>query len=127
MSREKRRAARAFGQRAETLAAWWLRLKGYRILARDFRTTLGEIDLIARRGDILALVEVKARPSLAEAGEAIGRNQRLRIGRAAIAFLQRHPGLCNLALRFDAVLIVPGRLPRHIPDAWRQDPGFDWR
>ena len=126
MSRERRQAAWVFGRRAETLAAWWLRFKGYRILARDFRTALGEIDLVARRGGVLALVEVKARPSLAEAAEAIGHNQRRRIGRAANAFLQRHPRLCTLALRFDAVLIVPGHWPHHIPDAWRETPDRDW-
>jgi putative endonuclease len=124
MSRRARRRAWRRGRRGERLAAWWLRLKGYRILARDFRSAVGEIDLVARRGRLLALVEVKARPSLAEAGEAIGRHQRERIGRAAKAFLQRHPSLGTLDLRFDAVLIVPGRWPRHVPDAWREELRF---
>ena len=121
MSLARRRRAWHRGRRAEGLAACWLRLKGYRILARGFRVGAGEIDLIARRGRVLALVEVKARAGLAEAGESVGRRQRRRIGRAAEAFLQRHPGLSGLDLRFDVVLIAPGHLPRHIADAWRED------
>ncbi len=119
MSRETRRKAYGRGQRAETLAAWWLRLKGYRILARGFRVTAGEIDLIARRGRLIALVEVKARPSLEEAGAAILPRQRERIARAAEVFLQRHPGLAGLDLSFDVVLLAPGHWPRHLANAWR--------
>ena len=122
MSRRARRRAWLRGRRAEALAAWLLRLKGYRIVERDFRTTVGEIDLVARRGAVLALVEVKARPSLAEASEAIGPRQRRRIERAAKAFLQRHPALAALDLRFDAVLIAPDCWPRHVTDAWREGP-----
>lgn len=121
MSVARRRRAWHRGRRAEALAACWLRLKGYRILARDYRVGVGEIDLIARRGRVLALVEVKARAGLAEAGESLGRRQRERIGRAAKAFLQRYPDLGRLDLRFDVVLIAPGHLPRHIADAWRDD------
>jgi putative endonuclease len=121
MSRAARRGAYGRGRKAERLAAWWLRLKGYRILARDFRVPLGEIDLIARRGAVLAVVEVKARGDLATAAEAIGRRQRTRIQRAAEIFLQRHPALAALGLRFDVVLVAPGRWPRHIAGAWRAD------
>ncbi len=121
MTRETRRKAYGRGQRAETLAAWWLRLKGYRILARGFRVGAGEIDLIARRGRLLALVEVKARPSLDQAAAAILPRQRERIARAAEVFLQRHPGLAGLSLRFDVVLLAPGRWPRHLVDAWRRE------
>ncbi len=119
MSRETRRKAYGRGQRAEALAAWWLRLKGYRILVRGFRVAAGEIDLIARRGRLLALVEVKTRPSLEEAGAAILPRQRERIARAAEIFLQRHPGLAGLELRFDVVLLAPRRRPRHLANAWR--------
>ncbi len=121
MSRARRRHAWARGRRAERFAAWCLRMKGYRILAQGFRVKVGEVDLIARRGSVLALVEVKARPSLEEAIEAIGPRQRRRIQRAAEAFLQRNAGLAKYDLRFDVVLIVPGRWPRHVPDAWRND------
>ncbi len=119
MTRETRRKAYGRGRRAETLAAWWLRLKGYRILARGFRVAAGEIDLIARRGRLIALVEVKARPSLEQAGAAILPRQRQRIARAAEVFLQRHPNLAGLSLRFDVVLLAPGHWPRHLANAWR--------
>ena len=118
-ARENRQEARRRGQRAEVLAALWLRLKGYRILARGFRVPAGEIDLIARRGGVLALVEVKARPTLAAAREAISARQRARIARAAEAYVQRHPKLAGLALRFDAILLARGSLPRHIKSAWQ--------
>ncbi len=124
MSRQRRRSAWRRGRRGEGLAAWWLRLKGYQILARDFRSPVGEIDLIARRGRVLALIEVKARPRLTDASEAIGRRQRERIARAAQVFLQRHPALGTLDLRFDAMLVAPGRRPRHLPDAWRPELRF---
>jgi putative endonuclease len=116
-----RRRAYARGRRAERLAAWWLRLKGYRVLARGWRSPVGEIDLVVRRGATLAIVEVKHRDSLAVAGEAIAPRQQRRLRRAAELFLQRHPELAGLELRFDALLLVPGKLPRHIADAWRSD------
>ncbi len=119
MSAQRRRRAYGRGRRAETMAAWWLRLKGYRIVARGFRAPLGEIDIIARRGRILALVEVKARGDLATAREALTRHQRKRIENAATIFLQHHPALAGLDLRFDVVLVAPGRRPHHITDAWR--------
>ncbi len=121
MTQGPRHSAWLRGRRAEWLAAWWLRLKGYRILARDVRTPVGEIDLIARRGRVLALVEVKARPSLDEAAWALTRFQRARIERAALAILQRNPDYGSLDIRFDVVLIAPGHRPRHIMDAWRPE------
>lgn len=119
MTRDTRRQAYGRGRRAETLAAWWLRLKGYRILARGFRVAAGEIDLIARRGSLLVLAEVKARPNLEQAAQAVLPRQRERIARAAEVFLQRHPELAGLDLRFDVVLLAPGRWPRHLANAWR--------
>lgn len=124
MSRARRRRAWVRGRRAEALAALWLRCKGYRVLARDFRSPVGEIDLVARRGSTLAIVEVKARANLAEAGEAISPRQRRRIRNAAIVFLQRNPSLGTLDLRFDAILMVPGHWPRHLTDAWRDESRF---
>jgi putative endonuclease len=76
-------------------------------------------DLIARRGGILALIEVKTRSNLASAGEAITARQRARIARAAEVFLQRHPDFSQLFVRFDVILIARRRLPRHLMDAWR--------
>lgn len=119
---DKRRAALQRGRFAETLAVWWLRLKGYRILGRDLRLGVGEIDILARRGRLLVAIEVKHRPYLLTAGEAIDRRSRERIARALSRWLAQHPNLADLDLRFDAVLMVPGRWPRHLPDAWRPEP-----
>lgn len=119
MSRDRRRRALKRGRGGEALAAMWLRLKGYRILARAYRTAVGEIDLVARRGRVVAFVEVKARPDTATAAESIGARQRRRVARAAALFVQRNPTLAGLDVRFDAVLIAPRRRPRHIIDAWR--------
>ena len=121
MRRPRRRRAWLRGRRGEGLAAWWLRLKGYQVLARNFRCGAGEIDLIARRGAILAMVEVKTRDDLSSASEALGARQRARIARAAEAFLQQRPGFARLSVRFDVILVAPGRFPRHLMDAWRPD------
>jgi putative endonuclease len=107
------------GRTAETAAAMLLRLKGYRVLSRRFQGRRGEVDLIARRGSILAFVEVKRRPSVEVAAESISPRQRARIVAAAEEFVAARPRLTLLGIRFDAVLVVPGKLPRHIADAWR--------
>jgi len=118
-------AAAARGRRAETLAAWWLRLRGWRVLARGFSIGrgrgAGEVDLIVRRGNVIAFVEVKARAGLDQAAHAITPTQQARIMRAARAFITNRPELAGCTVRFDAVLISPGRLPCHVPDAWRMD------
>ena len=123
MKSSSRQAARNRGKAAETLAVLWLRLKFYRILARGAVTGrgsgAGEVDIIAKRGDLVAFVEVKARTTLADAAESLGSAQRRRIERAAAAFLARHPGLGHCRVRFDAMLVAPGCWPRHILDAWR--------
>lgn len=126
MSADPARArARARGRTAELLAVLVLRLKGYAIVARGFAigrgTGAGEVDIVARRGATVVFVEVKARPDHDQAAHAIGPAQRRRIARGAEAFLARHPELAGCMLRFDAVLVVPWRLPRHIRDAWRMD------
>lgn len=100
---------------------WQLRLKGYRILARRYRTPVGEIDLLARRGSVLAAIEVKARGDLTTAREAVSRRQRQRITRALLHFLGGRPDLARLSPRFDVMLVAPRRLPRHIVDAWRTE------
>ena len=117
--RRERHAAQIHGLRAETWAVWRLRLAGYRVVARNFRGPGGEIDLIVRRGRVLAFVEVKARDTYADAAEAIRPHQQARIRDAALAFLARRPELAGLTLRFDAVLVTPRALPRHLRDAWR--------
>ncbi|MBK1697045.1 YraN family protein [Rhodovibrio salinarum] len=118
---QARRAAEQRGRGAEATAAWMLRLKGYRILARGLRTPVGEVDLIARRGRVLALIEVKTRATRDQAAMAITPRQRQRIARAGQVFLARRPDLATLNLRFDAVLLAPGQWPQHITDAWRPD------
>jgi putative endonuclease len=114
-----RLAAERAGRWAERLAAWRLLLAGYRVVARNYRCPAGEIDLVVRRGRTLVFVEVKARATLADAAEAIQAYQQQRIRNAASAFLARHPRLAACDLRFDAVLVIPGRWPRHVADAWR--------
>lgn len=121
MSLAARRRAFQRGHAAEFLCLWHLRLRGYRILARRFRVPSGEVDLIARRGRVLAAIEVKARPSVAAASEAVSPRQRRRVARALEHFLALRPELAGLAMRFDVMLVVPGRLPRHVADAWRGD------
>jgi putative endonuclease len=121
MSRVARRQAFRRGLSAELLCLWHLRLRGYRILARRFRVPSGEIDLIARRGAVLAAIEVKARDSLATASESLTLRQRRRIARALEHFLVQRPDLAGLALRFDVMLVSPRRLPQHLVDAWRWD------
>ena len=117
-----RRHAYGLGHRAEALAALMLRCKGYRILARRFVSPAGEIDLVVKRGKLVAFVEVKARASLDAAAESVRHAQRARIVRAAEAFLARRPDLMNHDMRFDAVLIAPGRLPRHLISAFDASP-----
>jgi putative endonuclease len=118
-----RQTAQSRGKAAETLAVLWLRLKLYRILARSAVTGrgsgAGEVDIIAKRGDLVAFVEVKARASLTDAAESLGSAQRRRIERAAAGFLARHPRLGHCQVRFDVILVTPKRFPRHILDAWR--------
>jgi putative endonuclease len=114
-----RRHREAWGRVAEHLAAWSLRLRGYRILAHRFKTPVGEIDLIARRGRLLAFVEVKARPDLEEALAALGPRQRERTARAAELFLLRYPVHASCTLRFDLIAVRPWRPPHHLVDAWR--------
>ncbi|MGH6954083.1 MAG: YraN family protein [Alphaproteobacteria bacterium] len=121
MAREERRAAYRLGRRAEAFCALLLFLRGYRILARGYRTPFGEIDIVARRGGLVALIEVKARGSVARAAEAVSSGQRARVADAARLFLAKNPALAHLDLRFDAMLVAPWRLPKHVPDAWRPE------
>jgi len=108
-----RRRAERGGRRAETIAAWWLRLQGWTILARRVRTPVGEVDLIARRGRITAFVEVKARTRETDAGLALDDYRLRRVVAAAEALAHRYsrPGG---DIRIDALFIVPWRFPRHL-------------
>ncbi len=114
----ERVAAFQTGLSAETRAAAYLMAKGYRILAKRFKTPYGEIDLVARRRNLVAFVEVKARAKLDDAAYAVTPRQQKRIIDAAQAWLMAHPEHTNFDLRFDAMLIAPRRLPRHLPAAF---------
>lgn len=107
-------AAFQTGLSAESRAAAFLIAKGYRILARRFRTPYGEIDIVARRRNLLVFVEVKARATLDDAAFAVTPRQQQRIIDAAQAWLAAHPEHAELELRFDAMLIAPRSLPRHV-------------
>jgi putative endonuclease len=113
-----REAAEKRGRGAETLAAMWLRLHGWRILARRARVPGGEVDIVARRGRTLAFVEVKARASDEAAALSLDAWRLRRVVTAAERLSQRYmkPGD---DVRIDAVFIVPGRLPRHVLNIWQ--------
>jgi putative endonuclease len=113
------RAARLAGRRGETVAALWLLLKGYRILGFRLKTPHGEIDLLARKGRILAVVEVKRRMSAEAARLAVTERQRERLRRAGQALANRRAGLKDCVVRLDLVALARGGLPRHIANAWR--------
>jgi putative endonuclease len=118
MNIETRRQANRLGHAAEWRAVWRLRLAGYSILARRYKTKLGEIDIVARRGGVLAFVEVKARGDLETAGFSLRGRQFGRVAAAASLFVARHPHYAAHSLRYDAMLVV-GLWPRHLPDVWR--------
>jgi putative endonuclease len=121
-SRNPRRfAAFSFGLRAERVAALWLMLKGYRILARRYSVRGGEIDLVAMRGDVVAFVEVKGRHALEDALWTITLQKRGRLHRAVRHWLVRNPWAVEKVLRGDALFVAPRRLPKHVLDAFALD------
>ncbi|MEQ8229086.1 MAG: YraN family protein [Rhodospirillales bacterium] len=118
-STEDRKRAETQGRGAESRAAFWLRLKGYRIIARRARTPAGEIDLIAAKGRTLVFIEVKARASLNAGRHALTPRQQARITRAAEAFVRTRPDLAGLDWRFDLIALGRGWRFSHLKDAWR--------
>ena len=116
--RQIRRRAERKGHWSEWLAAAALILKGYRPLARRYRTRLGEIDLIVRKRDLVAFVEVKARKDEQSAVDAVTRTAARRIAAAGDLWLSRRPDAAKLSVRYDIVAVIPGRWPRHFPDAF---------
>jgi putative endonuclease len=116
--RPERVAAFGLGLSAESRAAAYLVAKGYRILARRWKSSVGELDIVARRRRLLVFVEVKARATLDDAAEAVLPRQRQRIAAAAEAWLATYPDPKITDMRFDAVLVAPGKLPRHIESAF---------
>jgi putative endonuclease len=117
MSTGKRRRAEGFGRSGESAAVWLLRAKGYRIVARRYRTPAGEIDIVARRGRVLAAIEVKARAVAPD--EIVTLRQRRRVARALEAFVQYRPQFQGFTWRFDLIVVRPWQLPQHVVDAWR--------
>ena len=116
--RRERVAAFRLGLSAESRAAIFLIAKAYRIVARRWKTPFGEIDIIARRRRNLVFVEVKARERLDDAAEAVTERTKRRILAAAQLWLAHHPDDAQCAIRFDVILIAPGKLPRHIANAF---------
>jgi putative endonuclease len=116
--RPERQVAFAFGLSAESRAAAYLVAKGYRIVARRWRSPVGEIDIVARRRGVLVFVEVKARERLDDAAEAVIVPQQRRIIAAAEAWLATNPNHGNSDIRFDVVLVAPRSIPRHIQAAF---------
>lgn len=117
----QRRLRERKGRRAENAAALWLQMKGYRILDRRARTPACEIDLIATKKNLLVFVEVKMRARHETALESVTPALRRRIEQAARIWTTSHHTLQNYIWRFDIVLMSPGRLPKHMPDAWRAE------
>jgi putative endonuclease len=116
--RPERQAAFRLGLSAESRAAAFLIGKGFRILARRWKSPVGEIDIVARRRSTLIFVEVKAREKLDDAAWSVTPRQQQRIAAAAEVWLAQHPDATFTDIRFDAVLVAPGRLPQHIPAAF---------
>ena len=116
--RRERVAAFRLGLSAESRAAMFLIAKGYRIAARRWKTPFGEIDIVARRRRVLVFVEVKARERADDAAEAVTECAKRRIIAAAELWLAHHPDDAQHDIRFDVMLITPGRIPQHIANAF---------
>nr|WP_070961389.1 YraN family protein [Hyphomonas sp. Mor2] len=119
MASRKRRQAERRGRWAEIYAAIWLQVRGYRILARRVKLPVGEVDLIAQRGSVLAFIEVKQRASLLQAQTAVPTSAWIRISRAAEIWANRDARRAELDWRYDLVAITPWALPKHYKDFWR--------
>lgn len=118
-----RRDAERRGRLAEWIAIGWLMAKGYRILGHRVRTPFGEVDVAALNRGVFVIVEVKARATLSAGLDSVGHAGRRRIASAAAGLAARWR-LGALPMRFDIVVIRPGRLPHHERDAWRMDEGL---
>lgn len=115
---QKRRKALRRGSLAEYRAALCLLLKGYRIVAFRYRTKLGEIDIIARKGNLIACVEVKARRSLEDSVFAVSAFAQRRIHAASDLWLAKQPDFADLSVRYDIISVTPWRWPVHLPGAF---------
>ncbi len=116
--KNRRRKAHRRGHVSEWIAAAYLLLKGYRILALRYRTKLGEIDIVARKGDLAVFIEVKARGDELRAVDAVGATAQKRIRAASDIWLSRQRDAHLLSQRYDIVAVMPLRWPRHFVDAF---------
>lgn len=114
MADNRRIKAEKHGHRAEWLAAWTLRLKGWQICAKRFKTKSGEVDIIARKRDLIIMVEVKARKTLLEAMDAVNATTQRRIESAGDIWLSRQPDFAKLSIRYDLVAVLPRQWPVHV-------------
>lgn len=117
MKSPKRQAAELRGRDGERRAAWWLWLRGWQILDQRVRTPAGEVDIVARRGNLIAFVEVKTRKSAVDLDYAIDERRLARVAAAAELLMPRYAGPGD-DIRVDVILIAPRTLPRHIENAW---------
>ncbi|TPP09580.1 YraN family protein [Rhizobium glycinendophyticum] len=117
VDRNRIRAER-LGRWSEVRAAIALLLKGYRILAFRYRTRAGEVDIIARRGDLVVFVEVKARKTVSSGVDAVGWEAQRRIRNASDHWISRQPDATKLSLRYDIVVVRPWHWPTHLPGAF---------
>lgn len=115
--RLSRQEAEQRGRKAEARAAWWLRMQGWTVLAERVRVPGGEVDLVVRRGRTLVFVEVKQRATEEAADWALDRSRLQRVAVAAEQLAPRFMDGCD-TVRIDAILMVPGRLPRHLQNVW---------
>jgi putative endonuclease len=120
MGHDRRKSEEA-GRAAELIALWYLRLKGWRLLAYRYKSRVGEVDLVMRRGDVTAFIEVKARKSLDGAIESVSPRQARRISAAARHFLMQDRAAALQSCRFDIVAVSPYQWPRHIENAFDGD------
>lgn len=114
----KRQAAEQSGRDGEKRAAMWLRLKGWSILGQRVKTRLGEIDLIAKRGGVIAFIEVKWRARVEELDHSIDEFRLQRVA-AAVESVAHAYARDGEDIRIDVILLAPGSFPRHIVNAWQ--------
>ncbi len=114
-----RLAAEKRGRRGEALAAWFLRLKGWRIVGTRVKTPRGEVDLIARRGKSIAFVEVKARAHTSDLATAIDASRLRRVAAAAEILLPKYGKSCE-NMQIDVIMVAPWRWPNHLPNVWHE-------
>lgn len=117
-STDERRKSHQWGRWAELVAALVLMSKAYWIVERRYKSPVGEIDIVARKGRVYVFIEVKARATIADAAQSISSHQRARIVRAAQHWISQNPGAAGADMRFDAILIGRGLALRHLKDAF---------